>query len=315
MAAPPRVLLTGASGFVGRAVARRLAETGAAVRPALRKGPAAPGAVVVGEIGPHTDWSAALAGVDAVVHLAARAHVVRETEADPDAAFRRVNVDGTRRLAEAARAAGVRRFVYLSSAGVHGDRTDGKPFTEDAPPRPHDAYTRSKWEAEQALAATAGLPVAVLRAPLVYGPGAPANFLELLRAVDAERLLPLGAVRNRRDLVGVENLADAVAACLSKPEAAGRRYLVADGDPVSTPELVRRLAAALGRRARLPAVPVFLLRAAAFATGRLRRLDKVIASFEVDASRLRRELGWSPRVPMRDGLRAAADAWRAAPWG
>jgi nucleoside-diphosphate-sugar epimerase len=310
-AAPPpslRALVTGAAGFVGRAVCRRLAPVRAAVRTTPE--PTIEGAaetVAVGDVGPGTDWADALRGIEVVVHLAARAH-----RAWPEDELRRVNVEGTRRLAEAARAAGVRRLVYLSSAGVLGACSPGRPFTEADPPRPHDAYTRSKAEAERALAATSGLEAVILRAPLVYGPGAPANFRELREAVDRERLLPLGAVKNRRHLVYVENLADAVAAAAERPEATGRTYLVADDDAVSTPDLIRRLAEALGRRARVPSVPLPLLRAAAFILGQSGRLARLAASFEVDASLLRRELGWRPRVPMADALRATASAFRAS---
>src|SRR5688572_24337057 len=240
-----RVLVTGASGFVGRALCEHLEQHEFAVRRALRRAPA--GSVgehcVVGEIGPHTDWQSALRGVHLVVHLAARVHVMKDTATDPMAEYRLVNVGGTRRLAQAAAAAGVRRLVFLSSIKVNGEAA-AQVYTERDEPRPNDRYGLSKWEAEQTLsdiAAKTGMEWTVLRPPLVYGPGVGANFLRLMQAVGHRRPLPFAAVHNLRSLVFVGNLVDAVRICLTHRAAANVTFLVRDGEDVSTPELARRM--------------------------------------------------------------------------
>lgn len=265
----------------------------------------------VGSIGPDTDWGAALSGVDTVVHLAARVHVTDETAADPMAAFRQVNVLGTERLARSAAAAGVRRLVFLSSVKVNGEGTRGRAYTEGDAPAPEDGYARSKWEAERGLARIAdetGLEVVVLRPPLVYGPGVKANFLALMRAIDRGLPLPLGAIDNRRSLLFVGNLADAVVRCIGHPGAAGKTFLLRDGEDVSTPELIRRLARALERPARLFPFPPALLKLAAGLAGRREAADRLLGSLTVDDSRIRRELGWAPPHGLDQGLRITA-AW------
>ncbi len=300
------VLVTGGNGFVGSALVAALARLGRPVRPAMRAASGA-GAVAVGAIGPATDWAAALAGVECVVHAAARVHVLQEAAADPLAAFREVNVAGTRRLAEQAAAAGVRRLVYLSSVKVHGERTaPGSPFAADDPPAPEDAYALSKWEAEQALAqvaAATGLEVVVVRPPLVYGPGVGGNLLRLLRLVERGWPLPLALVENRRSLVGLDNLIDLLITCLDHPAAAGKAFLVSDGVDLSTPELIRKMAAALGRRARLLPAPPALLRLAARLLGRAAEADRLLGSLQVDIAATRRLLGWSPPLAVEEGLR------------
>lgn len=312
-----RVLVTGAGGFVGRAVVPRLAAGGHAVRAAARRGGPPPetgrwceGSVEVGDIGPGTDWARALDGVDAVVHLAARVHRVRDAATDPLAEYRRVNAAGTRRLAEAAARAGVRRLVLLSSVKAVADGPSEAPLDDATPPAPASPYGVSKLEAEEGLAevsAATGLEAVVLRPPLVYGPGVGANFLGLLRACARGLPLPLGAVRNRRSLVFVGNLADAVALCLEHPAAAGRRFLLHDGPPVSTPDLVRAVAAALGRPARLLPVPPPLLAAGAALLGRRGAAERLAGSLFLDDRGIRETLGWRPPHAMQDGLRATAD--------
>ncbi len=311
--------MTGAAGFVGLAVVRAAAAAGWTVRPAVRSAPREmedlPEPVAVGEIGPETDWSAALVGVEAVVHLAARVHVMRETHTDPDAAFGRVNVQGTERLARAAAAAGARRLVFVSSVKVHGERTPpGRPFTESDPPSPEDAYGRSKLAAERVLrrvAGETGLEIVVVRPPLVYGPRVGGNFLRLLAWVSRGVPLPLGRVANRRSLVGLDNLADLVVRCARHPAAAGETYLVSDGEALSTPGLIRSLAHALGRPARLVNVPVGLLRLAAGAVGRGDVMARLCDSLAVDADKARRELDWRPPVSLDEGLDRVARWYRS----
>jgi nucleoside-diphosphate-sugar epimerase len=304
------VLVTGANGFVGRILCDLLAASGRKVRRAVRTPvPGLPDAVAVGDIGPDTNWHTALEGVSGVVHLAARTHVLHETAMDPLAEYRRINVSGTERLARSAAACGVRRFVFLSSVKVNGERTTARPCAEGDTPLPEDAYGISKWEAEQALlrlAAGTGLQVVVLRPPLVYGPGVKGNFLRLMNLVARGVPLPLGAVDNRRSLIFNGNLADAIVNALDAPQAAGRTYLVSDGEDVSTPDLVRGLARALGVKLRLPSFPLAALGLAATLAGKRAELARLTGSLQVDSSRIRRELGWRPPFTLAQGLELTA---------
>lgn len=321
--ADARVLVTGATGFVGRVLVRRLLDRGVAVRAAVR-GPAEaaravlpPGTevAVVGAIGPDTDWTDALAGVDAAAHLAARVHVMRDAAADPLAEFRAVNTAGTRRLAESAAAAGARRLVFVSSIKAVVDESRPDPVTDSTPADPHSPYGRSKREAEEALAAVSaatGLETVVLRPPLVYGPGVAGNLRTLLKLCARRVPLPLDGVRNRRSLIGVENLADAVAACLFHPAAAGHCFLVDDGAPLSTADLVRALSAGLGVAPRLLPVPPALLGLAAWLLGRPGALDRVAGSLELDSRGIRGTLGWAPPLDTASGLRATAEWFKAS---
>lgn len=308
-----RILVTGANGFVGRALCSRLSELGWAVRASVRRNVAALGenVMAVGNIDSHTDWSSALADIEYVVHLAARVHVMRETAADPLAEFRRVNVAGTRELARSAAQAGVKRLLFLSTIKVNGEETRCRPFCEADTPRPEDAYGISKWEAEQALheiARDTGLEVVILRPPLVYGPGVKGNFLSLLAAVAKGIPLPLGAIKNHRSLVYVGNLVDAILRCLTHPTAAGETFLVSDGEPLSTPTLVHGLAAALGRPARLLPVPPRLLELAAYMLGKGDSIQRLTRSLELDTSKIRKTVGWTPAYSMAEGL-AETMAW------
>ena len=309
------VLVTGANGFIGRALCGVLAASGRRVRKAVRMPvPGLPDAVVVGDIGPDTDWRTALEGVSGVVHLAARTHVLRETATDPLAAYRKINVSGTERLARSAAAGGIRRLVIVSSVKVSGERTEERPFTEDGAPRPEDAYGVSKWEAEQALsriAAETGLEVVVLRPPLVYGPGVKGNFLRLMNLVARGVPLPLGAVDNRRSLIYTGNLAGAIVKALDAPQAAGRTYLVSDGEDVSTPDLVRGLARALGVKPRLLSFPLAALGLAATLAGKRAEFARVTGSLQVDSSRIQRELGWRPPFTLAQGLELTAKWYHA----
>ena len=311
------VLVTGANGFVGRALCASLARVGdepvAAVRQASASS-AIPGAariVPVGEVGPNTDWSAALQGCAAVVHLAARAHVMHDPAADPLARYRAVNTDGTLQLARQAAAAGVRRFVFVSSIKVQGEER-AVPYTEADPAAPGDAYAVSKWEAEQGLwrvAEETGLEVVVLRPPLIYGPGVRANFLRLLHWVACGVPLPFGAVENRRSLLFVGNLADAIGRCLNHPRAAGKTFLVCDGEALSTKALVEAIARAMGRPARLVSVAPDLLRRVAHWLGKGAEADRLLGSLALECGKLRQELDWRPPFMFEQGIRATVDAF------
>lgn len=322
-----KILVTGASGFVGSATCAWLVSQGLAVVGAVRQLPTRPLAGVdyriVGDLDAATDWRETLAGVDAVVHCAARVHVMRETATDPLAAFRSANVTGTERLARQAAAAGVKRLVFISSIKVNGEETapplpDPHPrgargsFGEDDAPAPQDPYGQTKWEAEAMLARVAqetGLEVAIVRPPLVYGPGVKGNLARLLSWVERGVPLPLAGIRNARSLIGIDNLASALHACLTHPAAAGRTYLVRDGEDVSTPELVRRLGCHLGKPARLFALPAPLLEGLGGLAGRRADVQRLTGSLIVDDSRIRRELGWVPPRTLDEGLAQMARAW------
>ncbi len=311
-----RVLVTGANGFVGQALCPLLEKAGWEVRRATRSATAvannpAADSIAVGEIGAQTDWRTALDGISAVVHLAARVHLMQDDACDPLAQYRAVNRDGTENLAHQAARAGVRRLVYLSSIKVNGERTTGQPFRAEDAPHPQDPYARSKWEAEQALqrvAAATGLESVILRPPLVYGPGVKANFLRLMRLAERGIPLPLGAVDNRRSLLYLGNLADAVRVCLSHPAAAGKTFQLSDGAPLSTPALIRALAAALGKPARLLPVPPPLLRLAGRLAGKSAKIARLLDSLEIDGTPIERELDWQPPFSLEEGLAATA-AW------
>ncbi|GAB6057931.1 UDP-glucose 4-epimerase family protein [Desulfonatronum parangueonense] len=295
------ILVTGANGFVGRALCSALREQGHAVREAVR----AEGGndqVAVGEIDGQTEWVEALQGMEVVVHLAGRAHMTGD-RAQAFSAYRRVNLEGTENLARQAAKHGVRRLVFVSSVKVNGEETHSRPFTEDDPPNPEDPYGITKWEAEQALAEVAaetGLEITVLRPPLVHGPGVKGNLLRLLQGIQQNRPFPLGAVVNKRSLIGIENLCSALCLCVAHP--ATGTYLVADSESISSPELVRTLAKAMGRQVRQFAVPVPLMELAAKVIKRKSEFRRLTGSLEVDAGKIQRELGWSPSKSLHEGL-------------
>ena len=300
------VLVTGANGFIGRALCERLLAEGCQVRGAVRAKvgrvalPAGIEAVSIGSIGSDTEWGEALGDIDTVVHLAARVHVMDDAASDPLAAYKQVNVEGTKCLAIAAANAGVKRFVYISSVKVNGEGA-GKPYSEEDDVSPQDYYGISKWEAEQVLndiAGKRGLEIVILRPPLVYGPEVMANFLRLVKLVKRGIPLPFGRVKNRRSLIYIGNLVNAIITCMSNPNAAGKTYLVSDGEDVPTPDLIRRIAAASGRRALMLPVPVWMMRMAGRIIGRSDELERLFGSLTVDISKIRRELNWKPPFTM-----------------
>jgi nucleoside-diphosphate-sugar epimerase len=303
------ILVTGASGFIGRALCSGLLDSGHVVREQFRstvpKYSRNVDGVVTGSLSGATDWRFALDGCSAVIHLAAHAH--EHCEHDPGPCSE-VNTTATLTLAEQAAAAGVRRFVFASTVKVNGgDRA--RAYLESDVPAPQDAYALSKWEAEQglrAIAARTGMEVVILRFPLVYGPGVKGNFLRLMRAIDCGMPLPFGCVDNRRSLIYLGNLVSALQACLAEA-AANKTFLVADGEDVSTPALIRRMAAAMGKPERLLPVPQWVLRAVGSLAGR-QQVKRLLGSLYVDDGLIRRELAWVPPCSMQEGLMATA-AW------
>ena len=316
-----QVLVTGANGFVGRPLCRCLAERGWSVRGAVRaldeRFPEGAQPAAVGNIGPATDWQPWLAGGDAVVHLAAHVHVMRAATPDSLAEFRAVNTQGTLKLAGQAAAAGVRRFIFVSTVKVLGEGKEA-PYRDTDGAAPHDAYGISKQEAEEGLRrieAATGMAVTILRPPLVYGPGVGANFLRLLRLVESGWPLPLASVTdNRRSMIYVGNLVDAILRCVEHPAAAGRTFLVSDGEDLSTAALIRQLATAAGRAPRLLPCPPAALALAARLVGKQAEANRLLGSLAVDAAPIRQALGWTPPFTVAQGI-AETERWHAAPRG
>jgi len=291
-----RILVTGAAGFIGQSLVAHLRRGGRDVLPVTR------------------DMVARMTDVDAVVHLAARAHVVADKAADPLEEFRRVNVMETERLADAAVRGGVRRFVLVSSIGVLGNDSDGRAFTAADPPHPSEPYAVSKWEAEQRLlerVAGTAIEAVIVRPPLVYGPGVKGNFLRLLRLVNSGLPLPFAGLEARRSFVGLQNLCGLLEACIDHPAAAGRVLLAADGEDVTLPELLDAIARGLGRPARLFKVPWLLVESFASMAGRREDLARLVGSLRVDASETRQVLGWQPHVRFDAGIREMAEWYLA----
>jgi len=309
-----KTLVTGASGFIGRILCERLLADGQQVRGTLL-GTESPLSLVEGvepvvikPLGPDTVWEVPLSAVNTVIHLAARVHVMDDLAADPLVEFRKVNVEGTAQLAREAVKAGVKRLVFVSSIKVNGEEAT-VPYTPDSNPHPSDPYGVSKWEAEQALRkieAETGLEVVVVRPTLVYGPGVKANFLNMMKIVERRIPLPFASITNQRSLLYVGNLVDALVTCAHHHNAVGQTYLVSDGEDVSTPELLRRTAKALGAPALLFPFPTSLMRLAGRMSGKTESFNRLLGSLAVDNSKIRRELGWNPPFKMEEGLRETA---------
>jgi nucleoside-diphosphate-sugar epimerase len=318
-AANMKVLLTGASGFVGGAVASRLlacpgTELIVAVRSKLGGIPAFVSVTQFTELDGATDWSESLEGVDVIIHTAARVHVMTDTSNDPLRAYREVNVNGTLNLASQAVQAGVRRFVFVSSIKVNGEATQpGQIFSADDVPSPMDPYGVSKLEAEQGLReieAQTGMEVVIVRPPLVYGPGVKANFAAMMRWVARGIPLPLGAIHNARSMVALDNLVDLLVNCINHPAAAGKTFLVSDGEDVSTTELLRRTANAMGKKALLLPVPALVFKWGAVILGKYDVAQRLTGSLQVDITKTRRLLGWNPPLTLDQGLKKAVEGMK-----
>lgn len=314
------ILVTGATGFVGGAVVRRLVADDAASRVAVavrRSGVLWPTEVrehVVGDTASLTDWSVPLTDVSAVVHCAARVHVMQDRAADPLAEFRKVNVHGTLNLARQAAEAGVRRFVFVSSIKVNGEATEtGHPFSASDASAPLDPYGVSKMEAEQGLrniAAETGMEVVIIRPPLVYGPGVKANFQSMMLWLRRGVPLPLGAINNnRRSMVALDNLVDLILTCIDHPAAANQTFLVSDGEDLSTTQLLQRMGQALGKPARLISVPSMFLQVGAALVGKPAIAQRLCGSLQVDISKTQQLLGWVPPLSVDEGLKRAAEGY------
>jgi nucleoside-diphosphate-sugar epimerase len=307
-----RVLATGSNGFVGKSLLSALHAKAHDISAPMRA-PSDQGAslnsLIVGDINAGTNWVAALDGADAVIHLAARVHIMRDTARDPLAEFRRVNTEGTLNLARQAADAGVRRFIFLSTIGVNGNATQPEvAFKENDASLPHDPYSVSKHEAEvglRGIARSTGMEVVIIRPTLVYGKNAPGNFGKLTRLVACGMPLPLASIPNRRSLVGIDNLVDFIITCLEHPAAANETFLISDGEDLSTPDLIQRMARAMNRPAHLLPVPKSMLMAAATMLGKHDMAQRLCSSLRVDTWKARTLLAWNPPVSVDEGLRRA----------
>ena len=315
MSVRKRLLVTGANGFIGRSFCAEATQRGYSVVGAVRSTGHFPQdwpCVAVGAIDHHTDWHTALTSVDIVVHLAARVHVMNEAAGDPLAAFRQVNVAGTLNLARQAAASGVQRFIFISSVKVNGEESDpAHPFTAEDIPTPGDPYGVSKMEAEQGLriiATQTGMAVIIIRPPLVYGPGVKANFQSMMQWLARGIPLPLGAIANRRSMVALSNLVDLIMLCCVHAAAANQTFMVSDGEDLSTTELLRRMARALGRRALLVPVPLHLIVLCAAIFGKRDTARRLCGFLQVDISKTQSLLGWLPPLSVDASLLLAGAA-------
>lgn len=307
-----KLLVTGADGFIGTSLCQTLLARGIPFVPCVRKLPSTPllGPRVfeTGDLGGPVDWTLALDGCSVVVHLAARVHVMYEQTVNPETVYRAMNVDATMRLADQASEQGVRRFIFVSSVKVNGERTLSRPFHASDPPAPEDAYGRSKLAAELALQAWAiktGIELVIVRPPLVYGPGVRANFLRLMQLVKSGVPLPLGAVNNLRSMIALDNLIDFLLLCVSHPDAAGATWMVSDNHDLGLPKLITLIATAMDRPARLLPVPEGLLSACAGLVRRRPAAGRLLDSLQVDVTPALDRLGWTPPVDVGTGIRLA----------
>jgi nucleoside-diphosphate-sugar epimerase len=300
------ILLTGAGGFIGRRLAVRLADDGHDVTRVVRRATSAGQEVIVEDLATFRDWQSILDGIDVVIHLAGRAHILDDRASDPLEAFREINTRATAALAQGAAAAGVKRFIFLSSIGVNGNVTHQRRFSAHDVPNPQSAYAVSKYEAELALkdiAASSGLKTVIIRPPLVHGPGAPGNFEKMIQWLARGVPLPLGAILgNRRSLVGLDNLVDLIVTCLDHPKAVGQTFLVSDGEDISTAELLRRLSRSLHLAPRLFSVPPWMLRFAVRVAGKKEIAQRLLDNLQVDIAHTRETLGWTPPFSVDEGF-------------
>jgi len=306
-----KVMVTGASGFLGQKLCPILEDAGFEIVPVFRArqlepGKGIPNAIFVKSIDATTDWTNKLIDVEVVIHLAARAHVMHDHETDVLSNYRKINVEGTRNLAKQAAESGVKRLVYLSSIKVNGEETNDQPFSADQAPNPEDSYAISKMEAEAALRKiqkTTNMEVVIIRPPLVYGPGVKGNLLALVNMIKKGVPLPLGTVDNRRDLVSIYNLCDLIRVCILHPAAPGDTLLVSDNESISTTEMIRYIAKGLNRNARCFPVPIWALKYLAGLFGKKAKVEKLTGNLQIDMSPTQQVLDWNPPLTVAESFR------------
>ena len=307
-----RILVTGANGFVGSRLCRTAFEKGYQIRAVVRQKIGAIDSygdvVEVNDISPSTDWSSTLSGVDVVIHLAARVHVMSDSATDPLAEYRRVNVEGTRKLASMAEKAGVKRIVYVSTIKVNGEKTEGSPFREGDIPSPGDPYSVSKWEAEMVLhdlSVRGGIEVVIVRPPLVYGLGVKGNLLRLMQYIHRGYPLPFGGIRNSRSLISLDNLVDILLLSSARTECAGQTFVVSDGEDISTPCLIKKIADAMGKKPKLINFPGSVISFAAAIVPALKPVaDRLTSSLTIDSSKFSNMLQWVPPQTVNEGVKS-----------
>ena len=314
-----RVLVTGANGYIGSLLGLLLSSSGYLTRGAIRAKPnnkisGYDELSVVGDIHSKTDWSAALIGVEYIVHLAARAHVIKDQSMDAKSIYMEVNCNGTLNLAKQAVKAGVKRFIYISSIGVLGNMSKSSPLTNNSEYAPTNAYAFSKMDAEKALitiAENGDMDAVIIRPPLVYGVNAPGNFLRLLKLVDKGIPLPFGSLHEKKSLISIDNLLDFIAKCISSSSASNQKFVISDGSTWSTAELVRLIAKSMNKNVVLIPVPVFLLRSIAALVGEAKSIDKLSSPLIIDSSYSMEKLSWTPPQLPEDGLKKTVEGFVA----
>ncbi|MCP3901176.1 MAG: NAD-dependent epimerase/dehydratase family protein [Desulfobacteraceae bacterium] len=305
-----KILVTGGNSFIGRHLCEFLEEKGHDVIEGLRSLDQRTGRsfVVYGDIGPATDWNKKLNGIDVIVHLASRVHIIQEQEKDPLKAFRYVNTSGTQNLVKAAAKQGVKKLIFLSSIGVNGNETLSSPFTEKDTPKPHNAYAQSKWEAEQTIhevMQASHLNCIIIRSPLVYGPGVVANFLSLLKIIKTGLPLPFGAVNNSRSYICIYNLVDFIHFILMNNEIMNETFLISDDDDISTPDLINALAQSINKKTIVLSFPRTLLNLTGNILKKRHQINSICNSLKIDVSKAK-QTGWSPKIKMQKGLKLTA---------
>lgn len=301
------ILITGVTGFIGKELITYLHQhKDYSLKAALRHSTTFPiPSVIVGDLLPNTDWSNALTKIDTIIHLAARAHVLKEKSEDPLTAFRETNTSASLNLAKQAVDAGVRRFIFISSIGVNGNQTFARPFTALDTPNPTEPYAISKNEAELGLkqiAAQAGMEVVIIRPPLVYGANAPGNFGQLIKTIASGIPLPFGSTHNQRSLISVHNLIDLITTCIDHPAATNQTFLVSDDEDLSTDELIRKIGNAINKPARLIPIPIWMLRFGAKILGKQEKAEKLLGNLKVDITHTKETLGWKPPYSVDEAM-------------
>ena len=307
-----KILVTGALGFIGQSLCKTLSKSGKSVRGIVRSQNSFSKNsdieyVSVGDIVHKKDWKNILVDIDCIIHCAGRAHIMSEKKSDALKIYRSVNVDVTKRLAEQAAAAGVRRLIFLSSIGVLGlDTNNRKSFLQSDEINPIENYAISKYEAEQALLQISdktAIETIIIRSPLVYGPSAPGNLARLIKLVSSNIPLPFSRINNKRSMVGIDNLVDLLIRCIDHPNSAGKTFLISDGEDLSTPDLINHIASSMGHKAYLFPVPMFLLKFVSRILGKQREIDRLVGSLKIDSNYTRETLNWMPPVSVTEGIR------------